>query len=357
MIKTLFALSIFLLSQLISGQTNYQDIVIGKSFDLSSKHLNTSRQIYVTYPEDHQSESYPLAILVGAEANDFRASILKDEFVVLGVRSDDFKADFLNSRSRMSFLKFLVDELVPFAEQEFNTSQICLITGHSLAGVVVMEALMSMPKAFSFYVSTSPALQLADRNAMNTFRIDQPKGLYFSIGRDEGYPELEQANHAFHFQLDSLLIPQLHWKFEVLKNETHKSSAYTGFCRGYSFYRSFSTVPDSILNKDIVSIEKYIANMNTQFGIKIPIDEDVLMPHILLNFSDKLYANIAETIKYISTNQPELIRQETDIMLELARELRIKGGHAMAYDTFKIIYELTDNEESKRNMEELKQGY
>lgn len=357
MIKTLLTLSIFFLCQLIFGQTNYEDIVIGKSFELSSKHLKASRPVYVTYPDDYQNQSYPLAIIVGAETNDFRTSILKDEFVVLGIRSEDFKADFLNSSSRMDFLKFLVDELLPFAEQEFNASQIRFITGHSLAGLLVVEALILMPDAFSFYVSTSPALQLADRNAMNTIRIDQPKGFYFSIGRNEGYPQLEQANHAFHFQLDSLLIPQLHWKFEVIKDETHKSNAYTGFCKGYSFYSSFSTVPDSILNKDIVSIEKYIANMNRQFGIKIPIDEDVLMPHILLNFSDKLYANIAETIKYISINQPELIKQETDIMLELARELRIKGGREMAYDTFKIIFELTGHEESKRNMEELKQGY
>ena len=339
------------------GQTVGKDITIGQRIEYKSNILNRSIRIFVSHPDDFHTQSYPLAILLSAEPYDFRASILKNEFVTVGIESVDGRKDFLKEEDRKKYLAFIIDELIPDIERQYKTSGVRLVSGHSMAGAMVIECFLNKPDDFSFYLATSPVLQLIDTKQINKIELRQNIALYFGMGRNENYPQLEQSNHAFHFLLDSLNFDHLHWKFDVLKDETHQTNAYTGFCKGYNFYHSFATVPDSILARSIVEVQNFISQVKEQMAISIPIDESVLMPHLLLNLSNENYVNVAESIKFISGNKPELFKREMEIMLELAKQLRIKGGREMAYLTYQLIYDQTGSDEAKRNMEELKQGY
>ncbi|MBS2098799.1 alpha/beta hydrolase-fold protein [Carboxylicivirga linearis] len=353
------SLTFFLLLIVFSavGQTVGKDITIGQSIEYKSNILNRSVQVFLSHPDDFQTHPYPLAILLSAEPFDFRASILKNEFVTVGIESVDGKKDFLKEEGRKKYLTFILEELLPDMERQYKTSGVRMVSGHSMAGAMVLECFLNKPDHFSFYLATSPVLQLVDAKHINKIELKQNKALYFGMGRNENYPQLEQSNHAFHFLLDSLQIDYLHWKFDVLKDETHQTNAYTGFCKGYNFYRSFTTVPDSILGKNITEVQDFVSQVKEQMGISISIDENVLMPHLLLNLSNENYANVAESIKFISANNPELFKREMEIMLELAKQLRIKGGREMAYYTYQLIYDQTGSDEAKRNLEELKQGY
>ncbi|MCU4162472.1 alpha/beta hydrolase-fold protein [Carboxylicivirga caseinilyticus] len=333
------------------------DIVVGKSFKFDSKVLHRSVDLFVTKPEIGQQETYPLAILLGSEEHDFRAAILKDKFISIGVQSLDLKKEFLKEQSRGVYLKFLLNELLPYIEKEFNVSKVRLITGHSLAGAMVIDCFLKHPESFSIYLATSPLLQLIDYHQLDSVQFVNPKALYFSIGRNENYPQLEQANHDFHFLLDSIYVQNLKWKFDVLKDENHITNEYTGFSRGYSFYQSFSSIPDSVLSSSLDTINLYIAKVKDQLGISIVLDESVIMSHLLLNLSNKSYETVAETMKYISQNNPDLVRAELDVMLEIAKQLRIKGGREMAFYTYQYIYDITGSEVAQKNMLELKQGY
>jgi len=352
-------LSFFLLLIVFSavGQTIGKDIAIGQRIEYKSSILNRSVPVFVSHPDDYQTKSYPLAILLSAEPFDFRASILKNEFVTIGIESVDGRKDFLKEIDRKKYLAFLREELIPELESQYKTSGVRLVSGHSMAGAMVLECFLNQPNDFSFYLATSPVLQLVDIKQISEIEIKKNKALYFGMGRNENYPQLEQSNQAFHFLLDSMHFDHLHWKFDVLKDETHQTNAYTGFCKGYNFYRSFATVLDSILGKNITEVQNFISQVKEQMGISIPIDESVLMPHLLLNLSNELYTNVAESIRFISENNPELFKREMEIMLELAKQLRIKGGRELAYQTYQLIYSQTGSDEAKRNIEELQQGY
>nr|WP_321406642.1 alpha/beta hydrolase-fold protein [uncultured Carboxylicivirga sp.] len=350
----------FLLSgyfYLAYSQTEQKDIVIGKSFKFDSKVLHRSVDLFVTKPEGDQEEPYPIAILLGSEKHDFRAAILKDKFISIGVQSSDIKKEFLKEEDRHIYLKFILNELLPYFEKEFHVSKVRLITGHSLAGATVIDCFLKNPDSFSIYIATSPLLQLIKTHQLDSVQIVTPRALYFSIGRNENFPQLEQANHDFHFLLDSVHIKNLKWKFDVLKDESHTTNAFTGFSKGYSFYQSFSSIPDSVLSANLDTIKLYIDKVKDQLDISIVLDENVIMPHLLLNLSNNSYETVAETMKYIAQNNPNLVSNELDVMLEIAKQLRIKGGREMAYYTYQYIYEITGNEVAEKNMQELKQGY
>nr|WP_321454082.1 alpha/beta hydrolase-fold protein [uncultured Carboxylicivirga sp.] len=357
MSRLTFSLLLITSVQILFAQPKPKDIVIGQSIIINSQYLHRSTPVYITLPSNDITSTYPLAILLAADENDFRASILKNQFITVGIPSQNLKTDFLKEVDRDSYYNFIIKELLPYIKNHYQISNVKLITGHSLAGAFVVESLIKHPDKFAFYLATSPTLQIINKTELKNLELDHFNALYFSIGRSENYPELTQENHAFNFMLDSLHIQSLYWKFDVLKDENHETNAFTGFCKGYTYYKTFSIIPDSILQSSIDSIQIHIDKVKDEIGISIPMNENILMSNILLNLANHSYNNAATTIKYIANNQPKLIKQEENTFLQVAKELRINGGREMAYNTYKCIFEITKSNIAQKNLEELKQGF
>jgi len=324
----------------------------GKILEFDSKILKEKKRVFVHLPDDYKIKSYPTIYLISSAPKDFRADIFQGQFIGIGIENIDPKKYFIGQSNRDNYLNFLEDELIPFVEKEYNASLVRFISGHSISGGFVIDIFNKFPSSFSFYIATSPAVQVLNLDIAKT-AYTKPVYLYFDIGSRENYEELEKANNDLYKVLDSLKIKNLNWKYEVLADETHETNGFTGFCRGYNFYKSFSTIPDSLLSKNIQTIIEYVNNLNSQLGNKVEIGEYVFMPNLLVNLKAENYNNVLAVIEYIAKENPDFLGNESNSMIDIADEILNKGSYAIARQAYQIIFDKTKDEKIKEKINAL----
>jgi len=339
--KPVIILLISLFPAFLYSQARTDKACTEKTFLFDSKILNQSRRIFIALPHDHRDKSYPVMYLLSAVPGDFRPRILQPRFIVAGIESPDPKQDFLKQEDRDRFRSFLQMELIPYIDAEYNTLPARFISGHSLPGGFVMDVFISDPGMFSFYIATSPALNLIDPEKIQDIRLKNETGLYFNIGDRENYEQLETANNKFYELLSSQKADQLHLKYEILNDESHETNEFTGFCRGFGYFMSLQSVPDTLLGQDIDSIIRYTETIKDRFGFKIKVGENVVMPNILINLEKGEYDKVLKTVQYISAEMPGFMNDEAELMIEIGRELEKRGQGETALKVFKIINDKT----------------
>lgn len=330
-------------SSSLFSQSNVENIYNGKILTFESKILKEEKRIFVHLPNDFKNKSFPTIYLISSTPNDFKADICQGQFIVIGIENNDPKEYFVGEINRDNYRNFLINELIPFVEKEYNSSKIRFIAGHSISGAFVMDIFNRTPNSFSFYIATSPAIQMLTLKIGIT-AFSKPTYLYFDIGSRENYEQLEKANNDLFETLDPLKIKNLKWKYEILDDETHETNEFTGFCRGYNFYKSFSTIPDSLLSKNINSIIEYVNDLDSQLGDRIEIGESIFMTNLLINLNAKNYENVFNALEYIAEANTNFFIDESETMIDIADDIRNKGDYTFARQAYQLIYDKTKSE-------------
>lgn len=160
-----------------------------------------------------------------------------------------------------AFLAFINDEVKPFIAARYPEADLSdtTLVGHSLAGLLVMHALLSDPDAFQRYVASSPSLWwddgvlLSDADAVG----DVPARLFISFGGLEPAGQMLEPGA----RMDALLReagPGLDYAYEVFSGENHGSVIPIAFSRGLRAVfdspvpRPSSTPTDADLTQDAV---------------------------------------------------------------------------------------------------------
>jgi predicted alpha/beta superfamily hydrolase len=125
-------------------------------------------------------------------------------------------------------LRFIVEELKPWIDQEFRTvaaPQATAIIGSSLGGLFVLHALNKHPEVFGLGAAMSPSLFWADEHMLGVFsKPDEPgakqfkQRLWLDIGTQEGKTPESQAKAVE-------LTKQLHE--QVQQNHAHRMDIRT----------------------------------------------------------------------------------------------------------------------------------
>ena len=158
--------------------------VINDTFNIESKILDETREIYVYLPPDHEETglAYPVIYLLdGHNLHNVCASFVQHysdrdripHAIVLGIASTDRLRDFTPSEREAyngeyggggaeNFLNFLSDELFPVVEEKYPTRDYRVLIGHSYGGLFVSYALTSKPELFRAYLACSPWFSEAD---------------------------------------------------------------------------------------------------------------------------------------------------------------------------------------------------
>lgn len=343
---------IILSASSLFSQTEIENIYNGKIIEFESKILKEEKIIFIHLPNDFKSKSYPTIYLISSMLNDFRTDICRGQFIVVGIENTAPKKYFIGQSNRENYFKFLIEELIPFVETKYNASSTKYISGHSISGGFVMDIFNQLPNSFSFYIATSPTIHMLNSTRKKNV-LSKPTYLYFDIGSRENYEQLENANNDLFDTLDSLKIQNLKWKFEVLTDETHETNEYTGFCRGYNFYKSFSTIPDSLLNKNIYSIVEYVNELNRQLGNKIEIGESVFMPNLLINLNAGNCGNVIDALEYIAKENTDFFGNASKTMIDIADDLRNKGNDTFARKAYQLIFDETKDKTVLEKIKEL----
>ncbi|WP_230635581.1 alpha/beta hydrolase [Sphingomonas sp. Leaf4] len=167
-------------------------IAIGTSHRIDSIVLGDRRELNVWLPEGYATSAtrYPVVYLLdGARDQDFPhvaglASLASlswtfGPFIVVGIQTRDRRAEltpppvdpryrsaFPASGGAPRFRRFLEREVIPFVERRYRASGKRALMGESLAGLFVVDTLLTQPALFGDYIAVSPSLWWDDRRAL-----------------------------------------------------------------------------------------------------------------------------------------------------------------------------------------------
>lgn len=157
-------------------------IEIGKSFTLDSKILNETREISVSVPESYvnnklQLSTYPVVYVLDGETHFKFVSAAVEKFsggnypaipemIVVGITSKDRYKDFTpthhqsnpTSGKSQQFTQFLMQEVIPFINQNYRTDSYKILIGHSLTGLYALDLVRTNPTYFNAYVAHDPSI-------------------------------------------------------------------------------------------------------------------------------------------------------------------------------------------------------
>lgn len=135
----------------INVNANDKDVVIGKKETIESEILGEQRVINVYLPPNYENSNlnYPVLYLLDGGAHFLHGSAssqflsrngLIPQMIVVGILNVDRNRDFSPTHEERiptsggadNFLNFLNDELVPFVDEKYRTSEFNVLMGHSL---------------------------------------------------------------------------------------------------------------------------------------------------------------------------------------------------------------------------------
>ena len=156
-------------------------------------------------------------ILVGIENTDRGRDLT-------GYSESDYDAQFCpQSDGAKDFRAFITEELMPYINSKYRTSNRRGIIGESLAGLFVMETFMQYPGSFDFYIAFDPSLWWNDhylvRNANELFP-DKVLTLWFAGSNTE---DISKYTNALNKYLEMNAPGMLKWKYSYESNEKHNT--------------------------------------------------------------------------------------------------------------------------------------
>jgi uncharacterized protein len=295
-----------------------EPVVIGHRLTLHSEILGEDRRILVHLPHGYatSTERYPvLYVLDGPDHFHHVSGVtqsLADTYripamIVVGIantnRSRDLSppphgenyqighisisiADVLPTAGGAdAFLRFITDELAPFLEARYRTSEFRLLYGHSQGGLFATHSLLTRPESFHAYIASSPSLHWYDwwdgefdRSLSERLKSLSLDGrFYYSTvgGREaETVPPLERLAQ----KLEVARPAGLRWWFRVMSAESHSTTPHRTVYDGLEAIFADWAVPDAfIMQGELEALEAHFERVGPVYGY------DARVPAGLLN--------------------------------------------------------------------------
>jgi predicted alpha/beta superfamily hydrolase len=248
------ALAALLLAPPAAADPQPIPIVIGRSHALTTP-AGVTHRINIYTPEGYSDGTarYPVVYLLdGGITQDFHhiTGLAQlggtpwgplQPLIVVGIESVDrrneltpptkdpaLRKDYPTVGGSAAFRRFLLGQVKPFVEANYRTSPDTALMGESLAGLFVVETLLTAPDSFDRYIAISPSLWWDNQALANgaaarlaTFRPQGPRSLWLSLG-SEG-PEMQAGMDQLVAALKATAPPTLEWRHEPRPAETHGS--------------------------------------------------------------------------------------------------------------------------------------
>jgi tetratricopeptide (TPR) repeat protein len=243
MIKTYFTFLFFLVVHLVNGQTSSDYYQAPIDTVVNSKFLNENKNITVILPRSYNKEKatkFPLIVIFDRQNQRIFRQIFESinylvsfnempECVIIGVSSDDSKR---NSETSLAISRksgtgeqneaFIFDELIPFAEREYNTNKCNVLIGHSRYGYFTSYLLAKHLSQVTAVISFSPLFTDTNVNI-----VDSLKSNLF----------LNQWNHTVYYRFITGDIVTDTKDFLLMKSYLSKAKLPKNFnWKGLEFY-------------------------------------------------------------------------------------------------------------------------
>jgi len=363
-----------------AAQPQGTDIILGKSFPMTSKILNREVNVLISVPEGYNAGSAKYPVLY--DLNSFLSftldcgtvrllgrTLLIPNMIVVGVPSLErgyvptpFEERGADPTPTELALKFLREELIPFVEKNYRTNTFRILYGHSVGGLFTMNTLFNEPDLFTAYLAGSPWFQTnnqywlknIDRMAKN--RNLDGKFLFMTVGNEEApltidtYRELEKW-------MNGNPASGLVWKSAWLEGD-HGSMVGRNIYDGLLFIFSGWRIPNEpIIQADMDRIQEYLKSHNEKWS-KYGFETSSIFPEARLNalgynlISRNEYDKAVKILAY----NIKLYPQSFNAHDSLAEAYLTKGDKEQAIHFYKLAVQMNpgDTDFAKRILENSK---
>lgn len=266
-----------------------------KEYIVQSQTLKEDRTIWIYTPDGYNKtteKKYPVIyVLDGYENFEYVVSTTKflydcnlmPQLLVVGVLNTNRDRDMLpthlekisESGGAEAFSKVLINEILPFVENNYRTLNYKLLYGHSYAGLFTQFMLTNYKNVFNAYIAPSPSVywdndfivkMIANKNKAFEKNIYN----YFSMGTNER-DEMVNASNKLDSVFNQLLIKGLKYKYELMENEDHSTTRLKSIYNGLEFIFKEWSYPfnSSYTNWNLDSLNIYYDRLSEKLEIKI----------------------------------------------------------------------------------------
>ena len=240
-----FTVSLFLANHAIGASSSSAvPLAIGESFTINSASVKETRRINVYLPPGYAGKALPVMYMPdGGMLEDFLhvAGLLQvgagngtmRPFILIGIENTERRRDLTGPTDdpqdrriaprvggSQAFRAFIRDELMPEVARRYRITRETAIVGESLAGLFVVETLLTAPEMFDTYIAIDPSLwwnkgQLVTRT-LPAFKSS--KALYLATS---GQAQLAAEVGALAPKLKAAEGTGLTWRHDEWPDETH----------------------------------------------------------------------------------------------------------------------------------------
>ena len=176
-----------------------------EKFSINSKVLKQDRNCFVCIPKDFENVELPSLYLLDGGENEKLEFVLNEisallaqkiikPFIIIGIENIDRNYDFTNNTSirkdrkwvpkygnAKRFKNFIIEELIPFVDSNFKTSENRTIIGESLGGLLVLDIMYQHPESFRQYIAVDPSLWWNNNELLDLFKTNYDVSFLESI--------------------------------------------------------------------------------------------------------------------------------------------------------------------------------
>jgi predicted alpha/beta superfamily hydrolase len=266
-IITFFTILIFG-GPILFAQQNH-DIIVGSTFRINSTILNEDRNILISLPDSYNDSSkekkkYPIMILLdgythfktaagiahfmGSDSNGNR---FIPETIIVAIENIDRERDFTVTKIKTkrpntmgggkNFLDFIEKELIPYIDKYYSTKTHRILAGHSLGGLLTLNAYMDQNSLFDAYISIDPSIwwdeQMMTDKVVAISPLAFKKRLYVATANqgEASYERNKKRHDTFYTLMKKRAAGPLNAKIEYFENESHRSVPLIALYEGLKY--------------------------------------------------------------------------------------------------------------------------
>lgn len=274
--------------------------------EISSRHLNTARQLKIKLPKDYSPDSeikHPLIIVFDADYL-FEPVVGQVEFqtyfddmpssIIVGVvqgpeREFDGYSDPTTGfpdQWGYRFHEFISTELLPYLDNKYNTSRFRVAVGHDLMGNFINSYLFKQDQDFQAYVCLSPDFAGSIGNSIApTLATSQQDIFYYLATADEDLVSIRENILAVDAQIKEITNSKLTYYFDDFQGENHYSLVSGAIAKSFEkIFELYNPIREKELNEKVLTYEGTLDNylierysrIDNLFGITKKISEKEL---------------------------------------------------------------------------------
>jgi hypothetical protein len=236
---------------------NTEAIVIGSTFVIKSNILDEERTCLISLPDSYNdstevAKKYPIIILLDGYTHFKTASgivhfmssnrnrnNLMPESIIIAIENVDRERDFTVTKIKTkrpntmgggrNFLNFIENELIPYIDKNYKTEPFRTLIGHSLGGLLTLNAYMDNNSVFNAYISIDPSIWWSEEMMKNKVdsmsSISYNKKLFIATANqgDAGYERNKQRHDNLYALITKKSEEPLNVKIQYFEKENHRS--------------------------------------------------------------------------------------------------------------------------------------